>query len=663
MSSHYNQTYTQNEYVRHINDQYTSITDQCMMSVWGRRPKGYQRTVIPYLLQMMNNTIPPQAVLLVQSTGSGKSAVPQTAAVVNEGVTIIIENTLAISSDQKSKIENAKEVNGHKLLCFQLDEVKSEDDKAFVSDFISSVFDKDRRSKAALSIIIFTSPETLIEDVWFTMFERLIELNALNLLCIDEVHLYVDFGLTFRKSFTMLKDKVFASLIDKHYNEHCTVLKVPVLFMTATFNKGLISLLHQMTGINISYNNYVWGDINDFKKRNIRISIQYSNQSFRVLKKLIYKRMRSNKENKAIICGNVAKQLETLKPKLDAWLDSVDEIVGDSCLVIGNQERELKFAYTVAFTDTEILQSDIDNPDIFYPRFLLGTSGCIGAGIDCSNVKHVMRIGMPTSITNFLQEMGRCGRKQGRVEDTSNNIIQDDITIIITLYDYVYLHERLYIVNDNDEIGDNDHNESIETNVNGDNNDTANGILTIEEERNMQHDLINEVARLLVLNLGCWHTCIEMYSMNPVAYHRNNGVYGYPPCINMCPYCDGSIKDMIDPIKKDGMMQFLAETFLCQVNVNGLINALTPITLATALFNFKDVGILVYGRKTKKAKSNSITQLTILQLIVSNILRLEIKESNNPKAYCKLAFGGGVDRHTPNYMIDNYWNGIRLIHD
>ena len=73
-----------------------------------------------------------------------------------------------------------------------------------------------------------------------------------------------------------------------------------------------------MTGINISYNNYVWGDINDFKKQNIRIFIQYSNQSFRVLKKLIYERMRSNK---AIICGNVAKQLETLKPKLDTWSD------------------------------------------------------------------------------------------------------------------------------------------------------------------------------------------------------------------------------------------------------------------------------------------------------------------------------------------------------
>jgi hypothetical protein len=284
--------------------------------------------------------------------------------------------------------------------------------------------------------------------------------------------------------------------------------------------------------------------------------------------------MTSNKENEATICGYVAKQLETLKPKLDAWLDSVNEIVGDSCLVIDNQECELKFAYTVAFTDTEMLQTDIE--DIFYPRFLLGTSVCIGAGIDCSNVKHVMRIGMPMSIINFIQEMGHLGREQGRVEDTSNNKIQDDITLIITLYDYV--SERLYTVNDNDEINDDD-SQHIDTNVNHNNKDTGNCILTIEEEQNMKRHSINEVARLLVLNLGCWHTCIETYSMNPVTYHGDNGVYGYLPCINTCPCCDRSIKDIIHPIKKDGMMQFLADTFLCQVNINGLINALTPITL------------------------------------------------------------------------------------
>ena len=52
---------------------------------------------------MMANIRKAQAVLLVQSTGSGKSAVPQTLSVVNGGVTIVIENTLSLGSDQTSK--------------------------------------------------------------------------------------------------------------------------------------------------------------------------------------------------------------------------------------------------------------------------------------------------------------------------------------------------------------------------------------------------------------------------------------------------------------------------------------------------------------------------------------------------------------------------------
>jgi superfamily II DNA helicase RecQ len=76
-----------------------------MMAVWGQHPKCHQHTVIPYLVQMMNKTIPPQAILLVQSTRSGKSVVSQTATIMNKGVTIIIENTLAISSDQISKMQ------------------------------------------------------------------------------------------------------------------------------------------------------------------------------------------------------------------------------------------------------------------------------------------------------------------------------------------------------------------------------------------------------------------------------------------------------------------------------------------------------------------------------------------------------------------------------
>ena len=55
---------------------------------------------LSHLLKMMAFELPPEPVLMVQPTGSGKSTVPLTCAIVTGGVTFIIENTLALASDQ-----------------------------------------------------------------------------------------------------------------------------------------------------------------------------------------------------------------------------------------------------------------------------------------------------------------------------------------------------------------------------------------------------------------------------------------------------------------------------------------------------------------------------------------------------------------------------------
>ena len=71
------------------------ISQQAMEAVWSRTPRGYQIDVIPHIIKMMLGNSTPEPVLLVQGTGSGKSTVPLTSAVVDGGVSIVIENTLA----------------------------------------------------------------------------------------------------------------------------------------------------------------------------------------------------------------------------------------------------------------------------------------------------------------------------------------------------------------------------------------------------------------------------------------------------------------------------------------------------------------------------------------------------------------------------------------
>ena len=66
----------------------------------------------------------------------------------------------------------------------------------------------------------------------------------------------------------------------------------------------------------------------------------------------------------------------------------------------------------------------------------------------------------------------------------------------------------------------------------------------------------------------------------------------------------------------------------------------------------------MYGRQNSSVIENCYdAEITILQLIVSNILRLSVKEGTKPIAYCKL----GIENNMPNYMNDDYWKNFYLI--
>ena len=85
---------------------------------------------------------------------------------------------------------------------------------------------------------------------------------------------------------------------------------------------------------------------------------------------------------------------------------------------------------------------------------------------------------------------------------------------------------------------------------------------------------------------------------------------------------------------------------------------ITPTILVQKLINFPQVGKAIYGRQHSiKIDKQRDAHITILQLICSNILVTRIEESNNPIAYVEL----GLTHSTPNYLINEYWKGIKTI--
>ena len=157
---------------------------------------------------MMANVIPCEPVLLVQATGSGKSAVPLTCAVVVGGISVIVENTLSLGSDQTSKVNtNASQAQKH-VKSYQLDMYKTIQHQEELAESIIIHCQGNNNT----SIILFTSPETLLKPTWLKFISNVIELNILPLFCIDKAHLFIDFGISFRSSFQSLKDKVIHQL-------------------------------------------------------------------------------------------------------------------------------------------------------------------------------------------------------------------------------------------------------------------------------------------------------------------------------------------------------------------------------------------------------------------------------------------------------------------
>ena len=141
----------------------------------------------------------PEALLLVQGTGGGKSAVAQTVGCVDCGVVIIIEETLALTADQKSKVGQASNTYGP-VLAYQLDSIKRTNLIDKLKSKLSSMT-KDTN----VTISLYTSPECLAREPWKLIAIGLINRQVLKLVCVDEIQLFVMFGVTFRKEFTLLK--------------------------------------------------------------------------------------------------------------------------------------------------------------------------------------------------------------------------------------------------------------------------------------------------------------------------------------------------------------------------------------------------------------------------------------------------------------------------
>ena len=568
--------------------------------------------------------------LLVQGTGGGKSAVPQTVGAVTRGVTLIIENTLSLSADQHSKIKNANTAYGP-VKAFHLDSIRSKRNQDKLSNFLRTL-----PMNTDVTIFIFSSPEFLLKEPWISTMKTIILNGLLRLICIDEVHQFVMFGCTFRPEFALLKESLFKNITFTNHTTPSSTddtqlvinLKVPLLLMTATFNTELLSILQSMIGIRITPSMYLWSGREAMQRRTVRMSISMSVQYLKLTKQILKDLLSSNINKKVIIYTNTATKAETIKEEIDSWLNLTSVFEGNTIMINGDMESEVKLISATTFTSEATNPRETLDENKYYPRVLIATSSCIGAGLDSSSVYSVIRIGYPTSILDLIQEMGRCGRN--RINDGTNP--SDEFYLFVSLRDFIYLNERLY---------DNNDQESRSFNAR---------VIDYETQRQLQRKNLLKVIHFIYLNNTCWHEILENESGTPLE----------PPssvrtsCDRACPYCLNNTKEYIMAVNRLGLSKFLAHTFINTSGAN-----LSPTNLVKMLHDYPDVGKIIYLRpRSKTAPDNRYLQATILQLIASGMIELKISD-DAPIAICSLSINESDS--SPTYLDANYWKDFALL--
>ena len=199
---------------------------------------------------------------------------------VTRGVTLVIENTQSQAADQVSKFENANTSYGP-IKAFQLDSIKDNDDIQKLCKFITEL-----KNDTNVTIFLYSSPEILLKSSWIGMIHKIIESRLLRLVCIDEVHQFVSFGSSFRPEFGDLQDALFKKIIIQdggHVINNSLVpvsgsclLKIPLLFMTATITDDLVKYLQRFVGIRLFPQNYLWSGRDKMKRRCVKIDVHFT---------------------------------------------------------------------------------------------------------------------------------------------------------------------------------------------------------------------------------------------------------------------------------------------------------------------------------------------------------------------------------------------------
>jgi ATP-dependent DNA helicase RecQ len=299
--------------------------------------------------------------LAVLPTGSGKSAIYQVAGLIIGGLTLVVSPLIALQRDQLRSI-TGRQYASRPVKAALLNSAQPVRDRRLTLDLLA---------KGELDFL-FVGPEQLANAETAAAVRT--GARAVGLFCVDEAHLVSEWGQEFRPEYLRLTDVV------------TSLGSPPVLALTATASPPVQSDITRRLGMRTPQ-----VVVGDFDRPNISLSMRYTEPA--------------STEPRAVDdrCVDVLMQQKT--PAL------VYALTHARCEALAERLRRNGLR-AAAYHGGLPAGTRASVQDAFFTGSLdvVVATSAFGLGVDKPDIRAVVHAGVPASIDDYYQEIGRAGR-------------------------------------------------------------------------------------------------------------------------------------------------------------------------------------------------------------------------------------------------------------